>query len=207
MADIVVCKMRSSVRARLAPPNSGSMFSMVSTEPHLVCTIFVQPSKLRNRSISPKGSKKDADGLHPPLAKNARIATTSHGVVAAAPSGFKALPAKITNSFAPAQRRAPGSRQKKKLESLKKRRGPVRARPYQRSRLRRRLQPIAPTKPPAACRSQPRTRAKPSSNFICSRGPRTLASLCSENSLLRTSSSSAPHGVMVRIRPAANMNA
>src|SRR5436190_1108893 len=35
----------------------------------LVCTIFVQPSKLRNRSISPKGSEKDADGLHPPLAK------------------------------------------------------------------------------------------------------------------------------------------
>src|SRR6266496_5756067 len=61
--------MRSSVRARLAPPNFGSMFSMVSTEPHLVCTIFEQPSKLRNRSISPKGSEKDADGLHPPLAK------------------------------------------------------------------------------------------------------------------------------------------
>jgi DNA-binding transcriptional ArsR family regulator len=45
------------------------MRSIVSKEPHLVCTIFVRPSNLRNRSISPKRSERDADGLDPPLAK------------------------------------------------------------------------------------------------------------------------------------------
>src|SRR5207247_9802001 len=51
--------MRSSVRSRLAPPNFGAMFSMVSTEPHLVCTIFVQPRVFSRHSISPKRSEKD----------------------------------------------------------------------------------------------------------------------------------------------------
>src|ERR1700676_4227378 len=50
--------MRSSVRSRLAPPNSDSMFSIVSTESHLVCTIFVQPRVFSRNSISPKRSKK-----------------------------------------------------------------------------------------------------------------------------------------------------
>jgi hypothetical protein len=59
--------MRSSVRSRLAPPNSDSMFSIVSTESHLVCTIFVQPRVFSRNSISPKRSEKDAVRLHPPL--------------------------------------------------------------------------------------------------------------------------------------------
>src|ERR1700730_4743914 len=61
--------MRSSVRSRLAPPNSDSMFSIVSTESHLVCTIFVQPRVFSRHSISPKRSEKDAVRLHPPLTK------------------------------------------------------------------------------------------------------------------------------------------
>ena len=96
----------------------------------------------------------------PATRKNAPTRTTSHGDDAAAPSGFRALPAKITSSFAPAHRRAPGSRQKKKPESLKKQRGQAHAKQRQRSRLWRRLQPIEATKPPAACRSEPRTRAR-----------------------------------------------
>jgi hypothetical protein len=64
--------MRSSVRSRLAPPNSDSMFSIVSTESHLVCTTFVQPRVFNRNSISPKRSEKDAVRLHPPLRDSTR---------------------------------------------------------------------------------------------------------------------------------------
>ena len=44
--------MRSSVRSRLAPPNSDSIFSITSTESHLDGTNSVQPNFLGRNSIS-----------------------------------------------------------------------------------------------------------------------------------------------------------
>src|SRR5215467_7437501 len=61
--------MRSSVRSRLAPPNSESRVPTAFTESHLVCTTFVQPRVFSRNSISPKRSEKDAVRLHPPLAE------------------------------------------------------------------------------------------------------------------------------------------
>jgi hypothetical protein len=95
---------------------------------------------------------------------NARTATTSRGDDAAAQSGFRVLPAKITSSCAPAYRRAPGSRQKPKPGSLKKWRGPAHGNRRQPSELRKLSPPTGSTKQAADWRSQPRTKARLSFN-------------------------------------------